>query len=358
MNAINNTSFTAKYYSFKFSSFFMITVLLLCSFALSSSMSKKAKLRSSSLNRAKQIYTKVEVSPIKIFLDLIANNNNTVFCIKRVIGKPQPYKTYKCPVNMKIHDDVPNTCIKDCPKNFFRGKEYCEEICEAGYTRENELCVDKINKKNYKPNYIPLIKSDPICINGYFSNGLCYSCFGNSEHSNGKCVSQCFSGAPSDNFCAFNDEANRLLSLINDDWASFFRSLFVDLLKINKEPNIAKNNYDPKKINNLKDVENVILRNESDKEIQILSGKNMIFLRDKFLINLGDDGVDYLRNTYLKMLSRFPNKHNKTKDDILSVVDDLIYFKGDYTSPYLDQKNYDLESLSATAANILDYVCE
>jgi len=302
-----------------------------------------------------QIYTSDEVSPIKEFLKTIASSNEKSFCIKRLKGKPVSYKSYKCPLNMKIYSDVPDVCIKDCPPGLIRGEENCQAICNYGYIREYDLCVDKINKKNYKPHSIPLTKADPICTNGFFSNGLCYTCLGNSEHSNGRCVSPCFSGSPLDNFCSFSDQASRNLSLINDFWARFFRSLFDDLLKIVKSETVSKDLF--KSFTDLNEIANFIFDNKKNHEVQIISGKIMIFLRDRFKINLDVNWQSYLRSILMKLLMRFEKNDSETNRIVLNVVDDLIFFSGNYTDDYLEKKNYGLESLPQTIANILDLMC-
>jgi len=285
-----------------------------------------------------QIYTTDQISPIKLFLNTLSSTTEKSFCIKRLVGKPEGYKSYKCPFQMKIYSDVPDICIKDCPQGLIRGEENCEAICDKGYIREYDLCVDKINSKNYKPDFVPLIKADPICINGFFWKGICYTCLGNSEHSNGQCVSPCFSGSPSDNFCSFSDEASKNLSLISEFWAKFFRSLLDDLLIIVKSKHVSKNIF--KKFSNLKQISKFINENKKNLEIQILCGKIMIFLRDIYKINLDENWQSYLRSVLMKMLMRYEKNDLETKSKILAVVDDLIYFKGDYTDAYLENKNY------------------
>jgi hypothetical protein len=271
------------------------------------------------------------------------------------VGKPEGYKSYKCPFQMKIYSDNPDVCIKDCPQGLIRGEVNCEAICDKGYIREYDLCVDKINSKNYKPDFIPLTKADPICINGFFWKGICYTCLGNSEHSNGQCVSPCFSGSPSDNFCSFSDEASKNLSLISEFWAKFFRSLLDELLIVVKSKHVSKNIFN--KFSNLKQISKFIIENKKNLEIQILCGKIMIFLRDIYKINLDENWQSYLRSVLMKMLMRYEKNDLETKSKILAVVDDLIYFKGDYTDAYLENKNYGLESLPVTISNILDLIC-
>lgn len=308
-----------------------------------------------SLLEINQVYTSDQVSAIKLFLNTISSTTEKSFCIKRFVGKPKRYKSYKCPIHMKIYPDVPDVCIKDCPQGLIRGEENCEAICNKGYIREYDLCVDKINNKNYKPDFVPITKADPICINGFFSNGMCYTCLGNTEHSNGQCVSPCFFGSPSDNFCSFTDEASKNLSLINQYWARFFRSLLDELFTVVKSENVSKNIFNGFK--NLKEISKYINDNKVNHDIQILCGKIMIFLRDKFKINLDDDWKTYLRSVIMKMLMRYENNDSQTKSKILAVVDDLVFFNGDYTDAYLDNKNFGLESLPATIADIFDLIC-
>ena len=191
--------------------------------------------------------------------------------------------------------------------------------------------------------------------NGFFSNGLCYTCLGNSEHSNGRCVSPCFSGSPLDNFCSFSDQASRNLSLINDFWARFFRSLFDDLLKIVKSEIVSKDLF--KSFTDLNEIANFIFDNKKNHEVQIISGKIMIFLRDRFKINLDVNWQSYLRSILMKLLMRFEKNDSETNRIVLNVVDDLIFFSGNYTDDYLEKKNYGLESLPQTIANILDLMC-
>lgn len=310
---------------------------------------------SKALLEINQIYTSDDVSPIKVFLNTISLTNEKAFCIKRLLGKPITYKSYKCPSNMRIYSDLPDVCIKDCPSGLIRGEENCEAICNKGFIREYDLCVDKFNNSNYKPDFAPLVKADPICINGFFSNGFCYTCLGNSEHSNGQCVSPCFSGSPSDNFCSYTDDANRNLSLINEFWARFFRSLFNELLKIVKSEIVSKDLF--KNFADLREIAKFIMENKKNQEVQIISGKIMTFLRDKFKINLNENWQSYLRSILLKLLMRFEKNELETRTKVLAVVDDIIFFSGDYTDGYLENKNYGLESLPETIANILDLMC-
>jgi len=290
-------------------------------------------------------------------LNTIALNKDQNFCIKKFVGKPTPYKSYKCPFNYKIYPDEPNVCIKDCPHNLVKGKEFCEAQCRKGYFKEYDLCVDKENKKSYKPEFSPLEKADPVCLNGYFSQGLCYSCLGHSEHSNGQCLTPCHEGAPSDNFCSFDDQANRYLSLIDDFWAKFFRNFFDNVfLKVIKSEVVSKDRF--KDLNTLKEISSYIRNNKDDIEIQKISGKFMIFLRDKFRINLDDDWKNYMKSIFYKLLLRYEkNIDTANTNDVLNVVNDIVFFKGDYTDPYLENKIYGRESLPLTVANILDHMC-
>ena len=312
-------------------------------------ISKKAKITST------QIYTKDEVTPIKIFLELIASDKNPTFCLKRSVGKPTGYKSYKCPTNMKIYDFNTIQCVEDCPYNFSMEKDKCVENCRDGFAREYDLCANKSTKEAYKPNFSIFKKSDPICNKGYFSKGLCYTCLGNSEQIEGECLTLCYSGSPSDNYCSYSDESNRNLSLINDFWSRFFRSLYSDLLTIIKTNQNTLSLF--ANSNTIKDMKEVFLRNKSSQNVQILSARVLIYLRDKFKININDSTLSFLRSIYLKLLNRYDSSKAKGSNYILSVVDDILLFKGDHTSPFLDNKTYGLDSLSETVANFLDHLC-
>jgi hypothetical protein len=301
-----------------------------------------------------QIYTSEEVNPIKILLNLIASDKEPTFCIKRLVGVPQPYKSYKCPMGMNIYEDNPNVCIKECEPGLVRGKLYCEKPCEKGYTKQYDLCVNKSNNHSYQQEIFPLVVSNPICINGYYSDGFCHSCFGNSEHFNGLCLSPCNRGSPSDHFCAFNDDSNKNLSLVNDYWGRFIRSIFDDLFIILK--NGTFENYNFSNAKDLKDISQIFEINKPDKFLQIISGRILVYLRDKFKININEGAIPFLRNIYLKLLTRYEDS-DKSPNTILAVVDDIIYFNGDYQNEYLNAKNYGLESLPLTVANFLEHMC-
>jgi len=303
-----------------------------------------------------QIYSQEEKSSIKVFLEIISSTNTTSFCIKRYLGKPQSYKSYKCPAGLKIFDDSQDVCIQECRTNYIRNKDICQEKCEIGYVQEYDLCINRAQEKKYKALFYSLEKADPICINGFFSNGLCYSCFGNSEHSNGECLSPCSSGSPSDYFCSFTDEANKGLSLMNPFWSKALRELYDDLLIVSKDNKVSISYFNNS--SSLKEISSIIVKNSKNAEMQNICGKIMVYMRDKLRLNLGPNWETYLRTIFLKMFTRFENNESSNVNYVLAVVDDLIYFKGDYTSDYLQKKNFGLENLALTVAYFLDHICQ
>ncbi len=217
------------------------------------------------------------------------------------------------------------------------------------------MCVDKEEKSSYTPEFHPLIKADPICISGYYSEGFCFSCLGSSEHSNGQCLSPCYYGSPSDYFCIFEEVANKKLSLIDDFWSKYIRQLYqVDFLRVIKSYEVSKDML--KDFTNLRDISNYLIENKSKDEVQNLSGKFMIYLRDKFVLNLENNWQDYMKSIYYKLFMRFETDENNTKN-VLAVVNDLIYFTGKHDDSYLENRIYKLESLVMTVANILDRIC-
>jgi len=314
------------------------------------------KLGSKSKLVSNQIYTPDEVFPIKLFLEIISSSTEQNFCIKRLVGKPQPYKSYKCPTYMKIYEDDPNVCIKNCPEGMVRTKENCSEECPKGFYRKYDVCVNTETNQTYKPKFSLLVKSDPICLNGYFSDGLCYTCLNNSEHTHGQCLTPCFSGSPSDNFCSYTEDANKKLSLINEDWGRFLRELYEELYTVLQDEKVSKKLFSSFK--NLKEIANYLNSKSNSEEVQKICGKVVIFLREKFKLNIFDDSDAYLRSMFFNLIFRFEDNSSLDKKDRLSrVVDNLMNFSEDYTNDKLNTMEYGLESLPQAIANFIDRIC-
>jgi len=305
--------------------------------------------------KTKQIFSKMTLSPVQAFLSAVAIHKEQGFCIKQVHGAPQQYRSYTCPLNMKIMDDSLTTCQKDCPKGMQQEISNCEKPCEKDYQKENSFCLNTITKNRYPIVSIPLEKSDPICINGYFLNGFCHSCMGHTDYSNGQCLSPCTKGAPSESFCAFKDDANKDLSVINHYWADFLRIFYKNLFDLFKTGYLKRQLY--ANVKNLNDIAEIITKNKSDIKIENDCGKVMIFMRDKFGVNM-PDAKQFLRNIFFKMFSRYAQENKENSNDVLNVVDDLINFNGGYKSPYLDTKQYGIVSLPLTVANLMQHLCE
>jgi hypothetical protein len=300
----------------------------------------------------------INKSPIVNFLEAIASNASQSFCIKRIVGKPEKYKSFSCPNNMKLIEETNNMvkCINECPENMILGSRDCQSPCKDGFKKVYNTCVNEKNKsENYKIKTYPINKKDPICINGYFLKNYCYSCMGHTDFSGDKCLSPCNKGAILESFCAYEDTSNFRLSQINPFWSGFIRDIYSDLFSIFKDGHLKRPLYD--KANNLKEISDIILKNIGNDIIKTDSGKVMIYIRDKFGINLKDPKT-YLRNIFQKMFQRYMKKGTDTSKDVLAVVDDLINFNGDYKSDYLDKKTYGNSFLELTVINFLDHICD
>jgi hypothetical protein len=296
-------------------------------------------------------------SPLENFLEAISSNISQSFCIKRVVGKPEKYKSYACPNDMKLIQESEDVvkCVKNCPKDMILGPHYCESKCKDGFKKVYDNCIKETEQsENYKRKFYPIIKNDPICINGYYLNNYCHSCMGHTDFSGDTCLSPCEKGAILEPFCAFEDYSNKRLSTINTFWAKFIRDFFSDLFLLFKNGPLNRPIYGNAK--NLKEISEIILNNVDNKIIKTDSGRIMIFIRDKFGVNLNDHKI-FLRNIFQKMFQRYAVKDINNSQDILAVVDELINFKGDYTSDYLDKKTYENKFLPFTVSNFLNHIC-
>jgi hypothetical protein len=304
----------------------------------------------------KQIMNLGNLNPLQAFLETIASKKETSFCMKVFVGKPEKHRSYNCPPNMFILDSNVNTCQKKCPTGMIQNISNCEMPCKNDYQKINNLCVNNSSKKNYKIISSPIEISDPICKNGYFLNGFCNSCMGNSDYSNGICLSPCKKGAPSESFCAFNDSSNKNLSIINVYWADFLRGFYKDIFELFKTGILKRDIYT--NAENLNEIAKILVLNKEDNKIRNDSGKVIIYLRDKFAINMSDSKL-FLRNILFKMFTRYAIENKEISNIILNVVDDLINFSGDYRSPYLDTKQYGITGLPLTVANLIEhYLCD
>jgi hypothetical protein len=312
---------------------------------------KKTNLKLNS----KQFLNLGNTNPLQAFLETIANKKETSFCIKVVLGKPQKHKSYMCPPNMFISDSNLNICQKKCPKGMVQNISNCEMPCKIDYQKLNDRCVNNSKNLEYKIQSSKILYTDPVCINGYFFNEYCFTCMGKTDYSNGVCLSPCKKGDPSESFCAYTDYSNRNLSVINVYWAEFLRAFYNSLFDLFKTGILKRNIYENAK--NLNDISEILRLNKEDNNIKIDSGKIIIYLRDKFAINMNDPKL-FLRNVLYKMFSKYAIENKENSNDILNVVDDLINFSGNYKSPYLDTKQYGIKSLPLTVANLIAHLCD